>query len=238
MATEDQVECVHERTSILTAVGSVSALLGMSSYFMSYEYKDFDRMNVSNRENLNASYSSRKRNSVIIMVVAAVFYFAGIILLTLSMSLFPDERELQAFDIPSLLQQIRNETAQPGVNEAAILAGVSASIIALGMIQSAREFHKTEHFGWIGSAIYGAGWLGLAFAGAMNQKSISSLTGSRIAWTLPGAAAIVGGTFLFPWQLRHNYISGPSWPLVAIGYFIFGIGNSLVTDAPTLVSTT
>jgi hypothetical protein len=133
-----------------------------------------------------------------------------------------------------LIQQIRNHDAQPKLNEPAILSGISSAIILLGVIESVRHFHKTEDFGWIGSSLYAAGWLGQAFAAAMNNKSVSSLKTQRLAWTLPGAAAIIGGTFLIPWQLQHNYVSGPGWSVAALGYTAFTIGTAYVTNPPQL----
>ena len=104
------------------------------------------------------------------------------------------------------------------------------------MIQSAREFNMTEQFGWIGSSIYAAGWIGNAFAASMGNKSISSVKSNRLAWTLPGAAAIVTGTFLVPWSIHHNYVSNPGWPIAGLGYVAFTVGTAYVSNAPQLES--
>jgi hypothetical protein len=236
MATPDQIDAMHRNITILTGTGSAAALVGMASYFMSYEYKDFDRINVQGQDRMEVAFKRRRKVAQVILVIAIIIYVAGLVLIASGISFYRDEREEQAESIPSLIQQIRNADAQPSTNEPAILAGISTAIILAGMIQGAREFNKTEQFGWIGSTIYAAGWLGNAFAASMNNKSISSIKGNRLAWTLPGAAAIVAGTFIVPWQLHHNYISGPGWPVAALGYVAFTVGTSYVTDPPQIES--
>ena len=236
MATSDQIDAAHRNITILTGTGSAAALLGMSSYFMAYEYKDFDRIGVQGQDNMDREFQKRKKTALIVLVLAGLVYVTGLVCLTLGVSLYRTEREEQGTSIPVLIQQIRNTDAQPKLNEPAILSGISSAIILLGVIESARHFHKTEDFGWIGSTLYAAGWLGQAFAAAMNNKSINSLVDHRLAWTLPGAAAIVGGTYLIPWQLQNNYISGPGWPISALGYVALTIGTAYVTDPPQLES--
>jgi hypothetical protein len=214
----------------MTATGSAAALLGMTTYFMSYEYKDFDRVDLQDKSKMDSTFHRRKRFAEILQIISALVYIGGIVVLVLGMSLYTEEREAKAFDIPTLFQQIREAATQPSINEAAVLASISSVVLVIGLLQCIREFHKTERFGWIGSTLYAAGWLGNGFAASLNNKSISSIEDSRLVWTLPGIAAIVAGTFMFPWQLRNNYISGPAWPLVSIGYVLFSIGNSLVVQ--------
>lgn len=236
MATPDHIDAVHQNIAILTGTGSAAALVGMASYFMSYEYKDFDRINVQGQDRMEVAFKRRRKVSQAVMIIAIIIYVAGLVLLALGISLYRNEREEQAQSISGLIQQNRNTAAEPNTNEPAILAGISTAVILAGMIQSAREFNKTEQFGWIGSSIYTAGWLGNAFAASMNNKSINSIKANRLAWTLPGSAAIVAGSFIIPWQLSHNYISGPGWPIAALGYAAFSIGTSYVTNAPQLES--
>lgn len=234
MATEEQLQCVHQHISIFSGVGSIAALLGMSTYFMSYEYQDFDRVGLFDPEEMKSMFTRRHLWARVILVSSLIVYIAGLILLALSMSLYRSEKEAQAADVASLLQQVRNANAEPDVNEPAILAGVGSGAVLIGMAFCLKEFHHSETFGWIGPLLYGSGWLCNAFAAAMNSNSVTSLKTARLAWTLPGASLIVGGTFLFPWQFQHHYISGPAFSLVAIGYGCFGVGNSFVTDPPVL----
>lgn len=232
MATSDVIDSVHRDIVVFMSSGSIAALLGMSSYLMSYEFQDFERVNLQGQDRMQENFTSRRKVSIAIMVVSALVYVTGIVLLTLGVSLYREEREEQAASIPGLITQIRTTAEQPSVNEPAILAGICAVLIVSGMIKSAINFNTHEQWGWIGSSLYTAGWIGLSFAAAMNNKSINSLVGNRLAWTLPGAACIVAGTFIVPWQLHYNYISGPGWPIAAIGYTAFAIGTSYLTSAP------
>ena len=76
--------------------------------------------------------------------------------------------------------------------------------------------------------MYAGGWLGNGFAASMQNNSISSVYGTRLAWTLPGAATVVIGTACLPWQIRNQYASGLALPLSALGYILYTIGNSVV----------
>lgn len=236
MATPDVIDAMHRNITIMTGTGAAVALLGFSSYFMSYEYKDFDRVELQGQDRMEKTYSQRKKISLIIRVIAGFFYISGIVLITLGICLWRDEREEQAQAIPSLIQQIRNADAQPSVNEPAILAGLSSAVLLAGAVMGALHFHKHEDYGWIGATLYAAGWLAQSFAAAMNNKSINSLKANRLAWTLPGAAGIVLGSFILPWQLHENYVSGPAHVVHALGLVAFTIGTAYVTDPPQLES--
>lgn len=233
MALPDKIDSFHRDISMMTGIGSAAALLGMSSYMMSYEYKDFDRVKLQGSDRMDEVFSKRQRVSLVIMIIAAFFYVAGVVLITLGISLYPTEREEIASSIPGQISQLRSMNAQPSVNEPAILAGISAALIVGAMAYGAYVFNKTENWGWIASSLYAAGWIGLSFAAAMNNKSIESLVTNRIAWTLSGGLVVVAGTLIFPWQLENNYISGPAWPLCGLGYAAFTIGTSYLTSAPT-----
>jgi hypothetical protein len=232
MALPDKIDGFHRDISVLTALGSAISLIGMSSFMMSYEYKDFERVQIQGHDRMEEVFNRRRKTSIWIMAVCAILYVAGIVLITLGVSLYPSEREELASSIPGQISQIRNNNAQPETNESAILSAISSAIIVAGMGYGTYTFNKTEDWGWIASGIYGVGWIGQSFAAAMNNKSIDSLVMNRLAWTLPGAAAILFGTVIFPWQLEHNYISGPAWPISALGYAAFTIGTSYLTTAP------
>lgn len=232
MATEDQVSLVHQNISFLSGFGAGSCYLGLASYFMAYEYRDFDRVDLRGKMRMERRYRDRSRWSKIAMTLSVLLFVGGLVLLVLGMSLYPFEKEQQAFEIPSLIQQIRNQEAEPSVNEPAILAGIASAVVLLGAYAGAREFSHTETFGWVATVLYAAGWLANGFAASMNGTSITNLDTMRIAWTIPGAVAIAAGTFMFPWQLNHNYVSGPAWPVAGIGFACFAIGSALVTDAP------
>lgn len=232
MALPDKIDSFHRDILLMTGLGSAVALLGMSSYMMAYEFKDFNRVTIDGHDRMEAVYFKRKRMSLVIMVIAAFFYVAGIVLITLGITLYPNEREEIAGNIPGQISQIRSANSQPSINEPAILAGISAAMIVGGAAYGAYVFNKTENFGWIASSVYSAGWIGMSFAASMNNKSIQSLVANRLAWNLPAALLILGGTFLTPWQLQNNYISGPCWPICAIGYLCTVVGSSYLTSAP------
>lgn len=233
MALPDKIDAFHRDIAMMTGLGSAVALLGLSSYMMSYEYQDFDRVTLQGQDRMEATYFRRRKVSLIIMVLAAFFYVAGVVLITLGITLYPNEREEVATNIPGQITQLRATAAQPAINEPAILAGLSTGLIVGGLGYGAYVFNRTENWGWVGSALYSAGWIGQAFAASMNNKSIESLVPNRLAWTLPGASVIILGTMVFPWQLENNYISGPAWPLTALGYLAFVVGTSYLTPAPT-----
>ena len=235
MASEDKVIGLHQNTAIITAAGAFGSMFSMSTYFLSYEYKDFYRANLGGNENFTSMFERRKKWAHILSVISVIVFLFSLTTIVLGISLYRDEREKQADDIPSLIQQIRNLSSQPEENEPAMLAGISTAIIFLGILQCLRHFHKTEKFGWVGSLLYAMGWMGNAFAAGMQDRSISSLNEKRLAWTIPGSVGIVAGTFLLPWQIRHQYVTGIAWPLISAGYLMFGIGNSLVTGVPEYV---
>ncbi len=238
MALPDTIVGFHLPILRLSGAGSCLALLGMASYGMGYEFKDFERVahlssNGPLRERIENVYSRHNKAGIVIMAVSAAIFVAGIVLLTLGATLYPLEREEIASNIPGQIAQTRAANAQPKINQPAILAGIGAALIVGGMSYGAFRFNSTENWGWIASSIYSLGWIALAFAGAMNNKAIDSLVLNRVAWNLCGSALVIAGTLLFPWQLENNYISGPSWVLAAIGYACFTIGTSYLTSAPT-----
>lgn len=232
MASSDQVDLLHRDVVIFMGTGTIAALLGMSSYFMTYEYEDLDRLNVNSQSHLETTYKSRKKVAFAIIIIALIFYVSGIILLALGISLYRNERTEIASSITGIIQQTRNAASQPSVNEPAILAGIAAAMILGGMFASARSFRKTEQFGWIGMSIYTAGWILNAFPASMNDNSVGSLDGSRLAWALPGAVAICAGTYLLPWVIHHNYVTSPAFVIMSLGYVAFGVSTSFVLEAP------
>lgn len=236
MAQADQLYAVHKDVVTMAATGAAVALLSTSTYFMTYEYKDFERVRREDdgTSKLEAIYGRRRRIAKITLAISAFFYLCAIALICVSICLYRDEREEQATDIPGQISQLRTLAAQPSWNEVSVLASLSSGLTVAGAIQCALTFDKAEEFGWIGIILYAGGWLGNSFAASMNNKGLDSIRLSRLAWTLPGAAAIVAGTVLYPWQVDNGYISGPSWSISALGYAAFVIGTSYVTDPPQL----
>jgi uncharacterized membrane protein HdeD (DUF308 family) len=228
MASSENVSSVHNNMTIYSATGSSLLLLGTSFYFMSYEYQDFDRVKLSDRSQMEVNRSKRKNKSKIIAMSAALMYIVGIILLVLSIGLYQDEKEESATSISAIIKQTRKTNNEPDTNEPVILASLAAVVIMLGIFQSVRNFNKTETFGWIGLSLFSIGWISSAFAASMQNNAISSIYGERLAWTLPGAVAIVVGTAALPWQIKHQYVSGPALSISAIGYALFTIGNVFV----------
>ncbi len=232
MASSDQLNLFHENIAIFTGVGSVVSLLGLSSAFLSREYKEYDRVPVAGTSSrMERSYRKRQKTGRAILVVSTMAYIAGLALVTLGVTLYPLERDELETTVQGLILQNRTKNTQPAVHEPAVLSCISSALILAGVVEGGRHFHRYDEFGWIGSTLYAGGWLGQAFAGAMNDKNITSLRPTRLAWTLPGTFAIVLGTFLVPWQLKYNYSSGPAWPLAAAGYAAFSIGTSYVNKA-------
>ena len=231
MALPNQIFSVNNDVAYLVGSGSLAAVLGFSTYFMSYEYSDFDRINISDQEQMESTFQKRKKFAMTILIISAFVYVSGIVLLTVGISLYRNERENIANSITGIITQANQMASQSSINEPAILASFGAAMVLLGFFQSVRNFHKTEDFGILGSAIYAVGWLLLGFSAATDSNSLSSLDGQRLAWSLSGAALIVASTFAFPWSLHHNYISSPAYPIMCFGYLLFSIGTSFVTNS-------
>jgi hypothetical protein len=219
---------VHQNIAVLSGTGSALALLGTGAYFMSFEYEDPSRAQVDHRDIMERQRQRRRKTARRIGIAGALVYVAGLVLLVLSIGLFHDEREAPATSISGMIQQQAQLDSQPTINEPALLSGLATVVLLAGAVQSLRTFKKTETFGWLGPVLYAGGWLANGFAASMQNNSISSLSGTRLAWTLPGAAGIVAGTALLPWQIRNQYASGPALPIAALGYIVYTIGNSAV----------
>jgi predicted tellurium resistance membrane protein TerC len=228
MAVRADSYSVHKNLAIISGAGSAIALFGLSGYFMSYEYEDFDRVPVSDRTNMELHLTKRKKTSKIIAIVGILCYIIGIVLLVLSIGLYHDEKEELGKDISSIVKQLKKKKNEPETNEPVILASLASVVILMGLFQSLRNFHHTESFGLIGLTLYSVGWIANAFAASMQNNSIYSANNERLSWTLPGAVAIVLGTASLPWQIRHKYVSGFSLPLSALGYTAYTIGNVAV----------
>lgn len=229
MATSDKIDAVHENIGIMSGVGSISAALSMSFYFMFYEWNDSSKLRIEKSHFFNTK--NWKKN---LQYVMFLFYLLSLVVIILSVCLYRQEREHQAQNIPSLLQQVRNSNAEPDINEPAILSGISGALTIIGLFLSLRKFEKEEHLGIVGPILFASGWLGQAFAASTNSKSIQTLKLKRLAWCLPGIALINTGFLLYPWQIQQDYSSGPAGILSLLGYFLFSYGNTLVMDPPQL----
>jgi hypothetical protein len=249
MATSDKIDSIHENIGIMSSVGSISAALSMSFYFMAYEWNDPHRLNLGGsslinifrKGNDNSKYDSSKSNSNYFNIwkknfqyLFFLFYLLSVTVIVLSVSLYRHEREHQADNIPSLLQQLRNSHAEPDVNEVAILSGISGFFTVLGIFLALRKFEKEENLGMTGPLLHAVGWLGQAFAASMNSKSIQTLKLKRLAWCLPGVALINTGFIMYPWQIKNDYSSGPAGIISLLGYLLFSYGNTLVLHPPQL----
>lgn len=233
MAQIDQIYSIHKDIVSLCGAGTVTALVSMSSFFLSYEFKDFERIDsTTEKSDLPNVFSKRRRFSRIILIISSILYIAAIALIGVSICLYRNEREIQSTSISGQIIQIRNAAASASFNQVAILASISAAIIIAGSVQCALNFDKREEFGIIGSSIYSAGWLAMAFAASMDNNSIDSINTNRLAWTLCSSAAIVLGSLGVQWQIDNQFVSGPFWSIVALGLTGFTIGTSYVKAAP------
>lgn len=211
MTSHDDAIHLQDNVFIATASGSAMMVFGMSLHFMSHDLEE-DKFTSSQR---------------VASLTGKLLYVAGLLLITIAVSIWrEDGREMIGGTTSRILTQVREKQAQPSINEAAIIAGVSAGLIAASTFiltrdyDGARRFRRTAGFG------YGLGWVGLAFAAAMINKGADSIDGGKLALTLPGAVMIAGGTYLVPWQYHHGYTSGPALPFVSLGFALFTIGNS------------
>lgn len=229
MATVDQVSSVHNSLATYSATGSIAALFGLSTYFMSEEYKHYERYDMTKGKAISDLASERERGAKMIWMLSIFFFLSGLVLVALSMSLFQQEKEHLPTDIPSLLSQTQTHARDPDVNEVATLAGVSMGLVAIGAWYMSRSFTTRKEWGYIGPAIYSAGWIIAAFTAACLTKALSSFDENRLAWTLPGVAAIIFGTLYMPTQMKHQYSSGPLLVLTMLGFTGFTIGNSYVS---------
>jgi len=215
-STVDHVEAVHQNVALLGGPGALCLAAGFSG-FMSAHYHDPP---VVHRTRYRA-----------VLATVALLCLTGVILTVLSIAFYrgSGERERMGEDITTHIHQVKNMEKQPAANEPAVLAIVSSLVLIFGAALGVREFEKSRKWGWHGSTLYAMGWLGNAFAGAMRDKSVESLERKRLAWTLPGATAIIVGTFAAPYEIRHRRIGGLSATMVTTGALAFHVGNALVS---------
>lgn len=232
MATVNQVSSVHNSLATYSGTGSIAALFGISTYFMSEEYKHYERYDMTKGKAISDIASEREKGAKMIYVLSMFFFLSGLVLVALSMSLFSQQKEHLPTNIPALLAQTQDHARDPDVNEVAILAGVAMGLVAVGGYYMTREFTKTKEWGTWGPMIYSAGWLVAAFTASCTTKALHSLDTDRLAWTIPGVVAIIFGTLYMPTQISHQYTSGPLLVITMLGFTSFTIGNSAVTHRP------
>jgi hypothetical protein len=236
MATSLNTQSVHTNLGILSSVGSLLSLIGTSSYFMSYEYSDFSRVDPRDALNKNTNSVSRDKTSIVIAFLSIIAYVAGLILIVLSIGLYRDEKKMiQSSNISEMIKNLKhvnnvNNENSSSVNAPVILSSFASIVTLVGAIVMIKHYKKHRNFNRIGTLLFSSGWLANGFAASMNTKSLSSISSKRLAWTLPGVFAIVAGTFLLPWQISNEYVSGPALPLATIGYILFSIGNISVLN--------
>lgn len=233
MATSSEVFSVHNNVSAFMVAGGLSMLLGFSSYFMSYEVTDGNRLGVGQE----AQFQMRKKVALAVMIISAFFYVAGIVLLALGISLFRDERSTIALTVAGIIEQQQEMATDSQLNEPAIVSGLAAALVLLGSIQSIRNFNKTQDWGWLGSTIFTTGWILFAIAAATNNNSLTSVRTDRLVWSLVGTTLIVGSTFIIPWALHHRYVTSPAFPLMAFGVLAFGVSTSWAIPPPSETTT-
>lgn len=236
MATSLNTQSVHTNLGILSSVGSLLSLIGTSSYFMSYEYSDFSRVDPRNVIGMHTNANTRNKTSVIIAFLSIIAYIAGLILIVLSIGLYRDEKKMiQSSNISEMiknLKQVNNENnnSDTSVNGPVILSTFASVTTLVGAIVMIKHFKMHRNFNRIGTLLFSMGWLANGFAASMNTYSLNSISLKRLSWTLPGVFAIIAGTFLLPWQLSNEYVSGPALPMATIGYILFSIGNIAVLN--------
>jgi hypothetical protein len=214
MATQDKISCLHTESFAMSFGGATAAVLGTVSFLMVHKHT-------------NGS-ASGDRSMQIIKVAAILLYVSGIIALGLAMGLFYDGKEHQAEDITTMIHQARKKNSQPDVPEPLILASVSTVVVLISAVHMVRAMVMTGEFSLVGLAGYSVGWLGNAFAASTHDKSLSSIHGTRLAMSLPGAIAIVAGTMLIPSEIRNHQSHGFSIPLSILGYFLVAGGHAAV----------
>lgn len=232
MASPDTLYSVHRDIITLVGPGCLSALFGMSAAVMGYEYRDINRVEAHSPTQIDSNIRRRHSWSLAVFVIGTFLYIAGLVLISTGIGLYRQEREEIADSISGIIRQTRRFEAQPETNEVAILTGVASALILMGAVQSAIHFYKTESFGALGASIFGAGWLLNAFSAACNDVTLSSLRTDRLIWSLCGAGAIVGGTFMLPFSIHHAYVGSPAWAIMALGYVSFAVSTSFIVSSP------
>ena len=136
MASQDKLLCVHQNLGWLSGAGSLTTLLGISGFFMLNEFP-------------KRQAKAWNHWHLPIMVV----YVSGLILLVLSMSLWPDERENEGETVADLINQLRKRKAQPKINEHALLAALSALVVVTGSFMTAKNWRNTRKLGFFGALL-------------------------------------------------------------------------------------
>lgn len=217
MATREKTSLVHHHTLGWVVGGASAVMVGTLCYFTAQQ---------------RPALLSTPRQRRLLLTAAAFLYTTGIACIVAGLSLYPHEREELANDIPSLIQQVRNENAAPDLHEGAILASLSGAAVLAGAAWSAWQRHRLKRWDLAGVAAFAAGWIGLAFAASVERTSATQIDELRVAWTLPGVLCVILGSLMFPRQEQAGWVSGPAWPFLFLGFSLYTVGATLVR-APT-----
>lgn len=230
--TRDKFIGIHENIILLSAFGSLLNIFGMMLYFFLLEFKDFKKIqNIKNYEMMKYDFLQRQQMFKIFIFISAIICLGGIAMVSLSSSLYSNEKEEIGSDISTLVLQTKTHQNLSDTNQVSIMVSIAACLIGLGLLKGGHDYEKNQSFGWLSSSMYSIGWILMCFGSSTDNHELSSINPNRFAWILPGVASIVSGTFLLPWQYRNEYVSGPSWILILLGFICFNIGNSYVKEA-------
>lgn len=220
MADSNVLHCIHQHILILSGIGSLSAISGMSLLTLSTELKDKGKFKP-------ARYVS----------IAALFLFvAGILMLASSLGFFLHEREERATNVASQVHQLRTKQSAPDVSEPFILGAVCAILVIIGVLGSHQMWSKKGYYGWIFPMLTVTFVTLWAYCLATKDTRLSSVHEKKLAWTLPGAVFFSIGFLLIPYLSQHHYLgSGIQWICLSLGFVGLTVGSSLVVDAPEVI---
>lgn len=234
MASHDKLLAVHTTNFSLGITGGFLCLIGSSVFFLSYEVStDFNLQSQSQYKDSTALKSllhSRKHSAKKLFYLSIFLYLTGLALVLTSMVLYEDEREHLPTDIPTLVDQLREQQSKPDTNELAILSGVSICVILLGSFLVANDWRKYNSIQIKSTLPYILGWIIAGVTASLTTRSASSIKTDRLAWVLPGVFGILLGTLILPKQMQHGYTNGPGFIIASIGYILFGFGNALILE--------
>jgi hypothetical protein len=157
------------------------------------------------------------------LISGALIYFVGIIIVSISLFLWKDDRSREG---------IAGEIDESEINASGLIGIFSGILILVGILLLAKYFlmDSSKSSLILGLIIFIIGYLGVGTSASMSDRRLQSFSVKRLAWNGPGVLLIVVGMLMSNWQKSKNHTFGPSLPLYALGWSAITIGNSWIVD--------